>query len=107
MKCIVCGISIQKAILHRTNVKGQSNAGWTCMPCIEKHEPELANNIKHELTHSAMTAEQKKKLEILTANVKFYESEVMKSKKPSTGLLRDGTRAANKLQKFKQQLNIN
>lgn len=49
MKCIICGISVRKTILHRTNPKGQMPAGWTCLPCIEKKEPELAKNIKQEL----------------------------------------------------------
>lgn len=49
MKCMECGISVQLTILHRTNPKGQINAGWTCMPCIEKTELELAKNIKQDL----------------------------------------------------------
>lgn len=49
MKCVICGVSVQKTILHRTNPKGQINAGWTCIKCIERDEPELAKNIKQEL----------------------------------------------------------
>lgn len=33
-------------MLHRTNPKGQSDAGCMCMDCIEKKEPELSNNLK-------------------------------------------------------------
>ena len=35
-------------MLHRTNPVGQADAGWMCMPCIEKNESELARNIKSE-----------------------------------------------------------
>jgi hypothetical protein len=35
-------------MLHRTNPKGQDKAGWMCMPCIEKEEPELSKNIKSD-----------------------------------------------------------
>lgn len=48
MKCKICGVSVQQEVLHRTNPKGQIPARWTCMPCIEKHEPELAKNIKQD-----------------------------------------------------------
>jgi Zn-finger protein len=48
MKCIKCGCSMFDRMLHRTNPVGQSDAGWMCMPCIEKHEPELAKNLKGE-----------------------------------------------------------
>lgn len=35
-------------MLHRTAPKGQSPANWTCLSCIEKTEPELADNIKDD-----------------------------------------------------------
>ena len=47
-KCIKCGCSAFDRMLHRTNPKGQKDAGWMCMPCIEKHEPELAKNLKED-----------------------------------------------------------
>lgn len=50
MKCIICGISVIDKMLHRTNPKGQSDAGWMCMPCIENTQPELAKNIKEDQT---------------------------------------------------------
>jgi len=48
MKCIKCGCSCAERMLHRTKPKGQMNAGWMCLPCIEKDEPELAKNIKQD-----------------------------------------------------------
>lgn len=48
MKCKKCGASVSDIMLHRTEPKGQINAGWMCMPCIKKHEPELATNIQDE-----------------------------------------------------------
>lgn len=33
--------------LSRTGPFGE-DPEWMCMPCIEKHEPELAKNIKEE-----------------------------------------------------------
>lgn len=47
MKCIKCGCSCTERMLHRTTPKGQ-DPDWMCMPCIEKHEPELAKNIKQD-----------------------------------------------------------
>ena len=35
------------APLQRVNEKGV-NGIWWCEPCIEKHEPELAKNIKQD-----------------------------------------------------------
>lgn len=46
MDCCNCHISVQKAMLHRTNPLGQSDAGFMCLPCIQKLHPELAANIK-------------------------------------------------------------
>ena len=46
MKCIKCGVSCFDKMLRRTNAIGAGDAGWMCMPCIEKHEPELARNLK-------------------------------------------------------------
>ncbi len=34
--------------LHRTNPKGQPDAGWMCENCIEKKEPELYSNLKSD-----------------------------------------------------------
>lgn len=48
MKCSKCGVSIQNRILHRTNPKGQLDAGWMCEPCISKTEPELMKNIDED-----------------------------------------------------------
>lgn len=48
MKCCNCGVSIQGRILHRTNPKGQIDAGWMCEPCIKETEPELFLNIQGE-----------------------------------------------------------
>lgn len=48
VKCIVCGVSSYDEMLHRTNPKGQTDAGWMCMSCIEKEEPELFKNIKSD-----------------------------------------------------------
>lgn len=31
--------------------KGQSPAGWMCLNCIHKHEPELAKNIEADLNN--------------------------------------------------------
>lgn len=50
MKCTNCGVGIDKRPLHRTKPKGQTDAGWMCMPCIEKSHPELAKNIKEDQT---------------------------------------------------------
>lgn len=49
MKCKKCGISVMKAPLQRVNEKGVDGIWW-CEPCIEKHEPELARNIKEDET---------------------------------------------------------
>lgn len=38
-----------KAPLQRVNEKGVDGIWW-CEPCIEKHEPELARNIKEDET---------------------------------------------------------
>lgn len=46
-KCTYCNCSVFDRPLHRINEKGV-NALWACMPCIEKEEPELANNIKED-----------------------------------------------------------
>lgn len=46
MKCIKCGCHCTEKMLHRTAPLGETPANWMCMPCIEKHEPELAKNIK-------------------------------------------------------------
>lgn len=35
---------------YRTKPKGQSNAGWMCIGCIQVLHPELAANIKEEIT---------------------------------------------------------
>jgi hypothetical protein len=35
-------------MLHRTNPTGQTNAGWMCIDCIEKTEPELFKNITQD-----------------------------------------------------------
>lgn len=48
MKCKNCGAGIKGVMLHRTKPKGQTDAGWMCMPCIESTEPELAKNIKSD-----------------------------------------------------------
>ena len=48
MECIKCKTSMFDRMLHRTEPIGQENAGWMCMPCIEKHEPELAANMKSD-----------------------------------------------------------
>lgn len=45
-KCKICGVSMFDKMLHRTNPKGQPDAGWMCEQCMEKKEPELANNMK-------------------------------------------------------------
>ena len=45
-KCIQCGCTDR--MLHRTKPKGQSDGGWTCLPCIQKTEPELAENVKQD-----------------------------------------------------------
>ena len=47
MKCIKCGASCFDVMLHRTGPVGQ-DPEWMCMPCINKHEPELAKNLKSE-----------------------------------------------------------
>ena len=46
MKCIKCNCSDK--MLYRTEPLGSNNPNWMCMPCIEKHESELANNIKRD-----------------------------------------------------------
>ena len=46
MKCKICGVSMFDKMLHRTNLKGQPDAGWMCEGCMEKKEPELFKNIK-------------------------------------------------------------
>lgn len=51
MKCIKCNIGTDKAMLHRTNPKGESPAGWMCLNCIHKYEPELAKNIEADLNN--------------------------------------------------------
>ena len=35
-------------MLYRTNPLGNIYAGWMCMDCIEKYEPELAKNIRDD-----------------------------------------------------------
>ena len=47
MKCIKCSCPCTERMLHRTNPLGEE-PNWMCMPCIEKYEPELANNIKND-----------------------------------------------------------
>ncbi len=32
--------------MHRTNPIGSKDAGWMCINCIEKIEPELSKDIK-------------------------------------------------------------
>jgi len=46
MKCHECGCS--DGMLHRTGEIGSVHANWTCLPCIELTEPELADNIKDD-----------------------------------------------------------
>lgn len=46
MKCIKCNCSCTKKMLHRTAPLGESDGKWMCISCIEKHESELAKNIK-------------------------------------------------------------
>lgn len=46
MKCICCSASVFKKTLHRTNPIGSKDAGWMCINCIEKIEPELSKDIK-------------------------------------------------------------
>lgn len=48
MKCIKCNCSVMDRPLSRTGAFGE-NPEWMCMPCINKHEPELANNIKEDM----------------------------------------------------------
>lgn len=46
MKCAECGrIDL---MLHRTGEIGSVHANWMCLPCIERNEPELADNIKDD-----------------------------------------------------------
>lgn len=45
MNCIICKISMNEIMLHRINPTGQSDAGWMCIFCMQKVEPELAKNI--------------------------------------------------------------
>lgn len=47
MKCNKCEISVMEAPLQRVNEKGIDGIWW-CEPCIKKHEPELAKNIKQD-----------------------------------------------------------
>lgn len=54
MKCVKCGISTMHAMLHRTEPKGQNNAGWMCLKCIDFNHPELANNIRLEKGYSVL-----------------------------------------------------
>lgn len=56
MKCEKCEISVMERTLHRTEPKGQSDAGWMCMRCIESIEPELAANIKSDDNYEVITA---------------------------------------------------
>jgi len=42
-------MSVMARPLHRVNEPGIIGENW-CMPCIEKHEPELAANIKEDQT---------------------------------------------------------
>ena len=48
MKCKICGVSMFDKPLHRTNPKGQSDAGWMCEDCIKKTEPELFKNMQSD-----------------------------------------------------------
>lgn len=48
MNCKNCGVSMFDKPLHRTNPKGQSDAGWMCEDCIGKKEPELYQNLKSD-----------------------------------------------------------
>ena len=50
MNCIKCGCSVNEKPLYRTNPKGQSDAGWMCIDCIRADEPELADNIKEDVS---------------------------------------------------------
>lgn len=36
---------MNEIMLHRINPTGQSDAGWMCIFCMQKVEPELAKNI--------------------------------------------------------------
>lgn len=49
--CNNCGISVEKAMLHRTKPMGQSGMGLMCLPCIEKLHPELAKNIQEDMVN--------------------------------------------------------
>lgn len=49
MNCANCGISANKTMLHRINEKGINSINW-CIRCINKYEPELANNIKEDFS---------------------------------------------------------
>lgn len=51
MACNKCGISVMIRPLERVNEPGEIGIFW-CMPCIEKHEPELAANIKEDQTEA-------------------------------------------------------
>lgn len=54
MKCIKCGCSGMEKMLHRTNPLGQTDAGWMCIDCIEKHELELSKNIKGDSDYKVL-----------------------------------------------------
>lgn len=47
IRCIKCNCSVMDRPLSRTGPFGE-DPEWMCMPCIEKHEPELAKNIKED-----------------------------------------------------------
>lgn len=45
IKCKNCECSPLKKTLHRTEPKGQINAGWMCLDCIKIQHLELSKNI--------------------------------------------------------------
>ena len=48
-KCEKCGASVFGQPLQRVNPVGQIGIWW-CEPCIARHEPELARNIREDET---------------------------------------------------------
>ena len=48
MKCTNCQKTMFQTPLHRTNPKGQPDAGWMCEECIKLKEPELHANLEAE-----------------------------------------------------------
>lgn len=56
MKCINCGVSMFDKMLHRTKPKGQPDGGWMCEDCMQKVEPELANNLKTDDDYNVVKA---------------------------------------------------